>query len=178
MTECDLLAFSGKAVWCLLQVEKESMQTTYTENDRSMLRYVYDCVFFVARKPADVSLNNREDDQPESGPPTAKSPRREGTDGLTWQEMLEQKHWNGGRTIGYKKADWHRKRQLVDIEFYFLFLVFIYFFMMHLCKNLYSIGQVKHLNMGKVVECGIKFCSVLSVTHEKHLNIIPLSLDY
>uniref|UniRef100_A0A3Q3X4X8 Carnosine N-methyltransferase n=1 Tax=Mola mola TaxID=94237 RepID=A0A3Q3X4X8_MOLML len=33
-----------------IEKEKESVQTTYTENDRSMLRYVYDCVFFVARK--------------------------------------------------------------------------------------------------------------------------------
>uniref|UniRef100_A0A8C6UXE8 Carnosine N-methyltransferase n=1 Tax=Neogobius melanostomus TaxID=47308 RepID=A0A8C6UXE8_9GOBI len=31
-----------------IEVEKESVQTTYTENERSMLRYVYDCVFFVA----------------------------------------------------------------------------------------------------------------------------------
>uniref|UniRef100_A0AAQ5XV83 Carnosine N-methyltransferase n=1 Tax=Amphiprion ocellaris TaxID=80972 RepID=A0AAQ5XV83_AMPOC len=37
-----------------IEVEKESVQTTYTENDRSMLRYVYDCVFFVARKPAEL----------------------------------------------------------------------------------------------------------------------------
>uniref|UniRef100_H3CG24 Carnosine N-methyltransferase n=1 Tax=Tetraodon nigroviridis TaxID=99883 RepID=H3CG24_TETNG len=36
-----------------LEVERESVQTTYTENQRSMLRYLYDCVFFVARKPAE-----------------------------------------------------------------------------------------------------------------------------
>lgn len=59
------------------------MQTTYTENDRSMLRYVYDCVFFVARKPADLCFNNQEDDEQQSLPPAAKSPRRESTDSLT-----------------------------------------------------------------------------------------------
>lgn len=62
----------------LLQVEKESIQTTYTENDRSMLRYVYDCVFFVARKPGDMYSNGQEDDQP-----AAKSPRREDSGSLT-----------------------------------------------------------------------------------------------
>lgn len=67
----------------LLQVEKESVQTTYTENDRSMLRYVYDCVFFVVRKPVDLYFNGQEDDQQQNSPPAAKSPRREGTDGLT-----------------------------------------------------------------------------------------------
>ncbi|XP_034025688.1 carnosine N-methyltransferase [Thalassophryne amazonica] len=35
-----------------IEEEEESVQTTYTENDRSMLKYVYDCIFFVARKPA------------------------------------------------------------------------------------------------------------------------------
>ncbi|XP_067376290.1 carnosine N-methyltransferase isoform X2 [Channa argus] len=64
-----------------IEVEKESMQTTYTENDRSMLRYVYDCVFFVARKPAD--LYNVEDEQQSGSPPAAKSPRRESTYSLT-----------------------------------------------------------------------------------------------
>lgn len=57
----------------LLKVEKESVQTTYTENPRSMLRYVYDCVFFVARKPADVYYQGPEDPQP-----AVKSPRRDG----------------------------------------------------------------------------------------------------
>ncbi|CAB1422739.1 unnamed protein product [Pleuronectes platessa] len=66
-----------------IEVEKESMQTTYTENDRSMLRYVYDCVFFVARKPADVYFDCEEDDEQSISPPAAKSPRREGTDSLT-----------------------------------------------------------------------------------------------
>ncbi|XP_029019889.1 carnosine N-methyltransferase [Betta splendens] len=66
-----------------IEVEKDSMQTTYTENDRSMLRYVYDCVFFVARKPADLCFNNQEDDQHPSSPPAAKSLRRESTDSLT-----------------------------------------------------------------------------------------------
>ncbi|XP_053181901.1 carnosine N-methyltransferase isoform X2 [Scomber japonicus] len=66
-----------------IEVEKESVQTTYTENDRSMLRYVYDCVFFVARKPGDLYFNCQEDDQQQNSPPAAKSPRREGTDCLT-----------------------------------------------------------------------------------------------
>lgn len=59
------------------------MQTTYTENDRSMLRYVYDCIFFVARKPAELYFDCQEDDQQQILPPAAKSPRREGTDNLT-----------------------------------------------------------------------------------------------
>ncbi|XP_056275762.1 carnosine N-methyltransferase [Pseudoliparis swirei] len=72
-----------------IEVEKPSVQTTYTENDRSMLRYIYDCVFFVARKPADLYFNGREeegeeeDDQEQSFPPAAKSQRREGTDRQT-----------------------------------------------------------------------------------------------
>lgn len=81
---------SRKTVFAfLLQVEKPSVQTTYTENDRSMLRYIYDCVFFVARKPADLYFNGREeegeeeDDQEQSFPPAAKSQRREGTDRQT-----------------------------------------------------------------------------------------------
>ncbi|XP_028270120.1 carnosine N-methyltransferase isoform X2 [Parambassis ranga] len=61
-----------------IEVERESMQTTYTENDRSMLRYVYDCVFFVARKPGKVSFNGQDDDQQETSPPCAKAPRGEG----------------------------------------------------------------------------------------------------
>lgn len=68
----------------LLQKEKESVQTTYTENDRSMLRYVYDCVFFVARKPADMYSNGQDDNQP-----AAKSLRREDTSSPTWQEIQE-----------------------------------------------------------------------------------------
>lgn len=63
----------------LLQVERESVQTTYTENDRSMLRYVYDCVFFVARKPIEVYLNVQPDNQQQNLPPAAKSPRRDDT---------------------------------------------------------------------------------------------------
>ncbi|TSR04274.1 Carnosine N-methyltransferase [Bagarius yarrelli] len=35
----------------LFEVERESVLTTYTENEHSMLKYLYDCVFFVARKP-------------------------------------------------------------------------------------------------------------------------------
>nr|XP_015827710.2 carnosine N-methyltransferase isoform X1 [Nothobranchius furzeri] len=67
----------------LIEVEKESMQTTYTENDRSMLRYIYDCVFFVARKPKELHFNGREDEQQHSCPPAAKSSRRESSDRLT-----------------------------------------------------------------------------------------------
>ncbi|XP_072521222.1 carnosine N-methyltransferase [Salminus brasiliensis] len=40
-----------------LEVERESVLTTYTENDRSMLKYLYDCVFFVVRKPMDHLSN-------------------------------------------------------------------------------------------------------------------------
>lgn len=39
-------------------MEKESVLTTYTENERSMLKYLYDCVFFVARKPAAARISN------------------------------------------------------------------------------------------------------------------------
>lgn len=80
-------------------MEKTSVQTTYTENDRSMLRYIYDCIFFVARKPANLYFNGQEeeeedyDDQQQSSPPAAKSPRREATDYLTWQEILRKKQW-------------------------------------------------------------------------------------
>ncbi|KAK3514496.1 hypothetical protein QTP70_018666 [Hemibagrus guttatus] len=42
-----------------LEVEKESVLTTYTENERSMLKYLYDCVFFVARKPAPLLSNSQ-----------------------------------------------------------------------------------------------------------------------
>lgn len=66
-----------------IEVEKESVQTTYTENDRSMLRYVYDCVFFVARKPEHLSANGQQDDYQQSSPPAAKSSRRDGTNSLT-----------------------------------------------------------------------------------------------
>uniref|UniRef100_A0A8C7YQR7 Carnosine N-methyltransferase n=1 Tax=Oryzias sinensis TaxID=183150 RepID=A0A8C7YQR7_9TELE len=67
----------------IVEVEKESMQTTYTENDRSMLRYVYDCVFFVARKPSGRHFKNQSDDQQQSLPPAAKSPRQEDADRFT-----------------------------------------------------------------------------------------------
>ncbi|XP_026996495.1 carnosine N-methyltransferase isoform X2 [Tachysurus fulvidraco] len=42
-----------------LEMERESVLTTYTENERSMLKYLYDCVFFVARKPAPLLSNNQ-----------------------------------------------------------------------------------------------------------------------
>lgn len=71
------------------QVEKESLQTTYTENSRSMLRYVYDCVFFVARKPGDRFSDGRgDDDRHWKSPLPAKTPRREGPDSLTWRQMI------------------------------------------------------------------------------------------
>uniref|UniRef100_A0A3Q4HH96 carnosine N-methyltransferase n=1 Tax=Neolamprologus brichardi TaxID=32507 RepID=A0A3Q4HH96_NEOBR len=67
-----------------IEVEKESMQTTYTENDRSMLRYVYDCAYFVVRKPAELQyFNGQNEDQLQNSPPAAKSPRREGPDSPT-----------------------------------------------------------------------------------------------
>ncbi|XP_061907162.1 carnosine N-methyltransferase isoform X1 [Entelurus aequoreus] len=59
-----------------IEVENESVHTTYTENERSMLRYVYDCVFFVARKPGGLFSNCQGDDQQNSSPPAAKSPRQ------------------------------------------------------------------------------------------------------
>ncbi|KAK7933880.1 hypothetical protein WMY93_004776 [Mugilogobius chulae] len=63
-----------------IEVENESVPTTYTENDRSMLLYVYDCVFFVARKPEEKQYNGLT----EPGlPPAAKSARREDIDQLT-----------------------------------------------------------------------------------------------
>ncbi|XP_077105145.1 carnosine N-methyltransferase [Ranitomeya variabilis] len=33
------------------EVERESIRTTYTVNHLSMMKYFYDCIFFVARKP-------------------------------------------------------------------------------------------------------------------------------
>lgn len=72
-----------KAVLFLSQVEKESMQTTYTENECSMLRYVYDCVFFVARKPTLHFNGQEEEDLLQNSPPAAKSSRREGSNRQT-----------------------------------------------------------------------------------------------
>ncbi|XP_033829304.1 carnosine N-methyltransferase [Periophthalmus magnuspinnatus] len=62
-----------------IEVEKESVPTTYTENDRSMLRYVYDCVFFVARKPEEKRNGFKE----QGFPPAAKAARREEINSLT-----------------------------------------------------------------------------------------------
>ncbi|XP_038855261.1 carnosine N-methyltransferase-like [Salvelinus namaycush] len=39
------------------EVERESVPTTYTKNYQSMLKYLYDCVFFVARKPDHLNAN-------------------------------------------------------------------------------------------------------------------------
>ncbi|KAK6312890.1 hypothetical protein J4Q44_G00162370 [Coregonus suidteri] len=63
-----------------LEVERESVPTTYTENDQSMLKYLYDCVFFVARKPDhlyDNGLQVVHENRPEA------LPRRESCDSLT-----------------------------------------------------------------------------------------------
>lgn len=48
-----------------LEVERESLLTMYTVNERSMLKFLYDCVFFVARKPAAPLSNfrNGKDDE-------------------------------------------------------------------------------------------------------------------
>ncbi|XP_058493136.1 carnosine N-methyltransferase [Solea solea] len=78
----DIRTAMVKFGFCL-EVEKESMQTTYTENDRSMLKYVYDCVFFVARKPADLYFNCRDENRRQNSPLAVKSPRRESGDSLT-----------------------------------------------------------------------------------------------
>lgn len=69
MSKRRITSTSGKAVKvcvkCLCsfsfprQVEKESVLTTYTENERSMLKYLYDCVFFVVRKPATLLSNSQ-----------------------------------------------------------------------------------------------------------------------
>lgn len=72
-----LLSCNSTAV--SLQVEQESLQTTYTENDRSMLRYVYDCIFFVARKPREMFSNAEE----VCSPPAAKAQRHEDADSPT-----------------------------------------------------------------------------------------------
>ncbi|XP_051981632.1 carnosine N-methyltransferase-like isoform X1 [Xyrauchen texanus] len=41
----------------VLELEKDTVSSTYTENDRSMLKYLYDSVFFVVRKPADQLIS-------------------------------------------------------------------------------------------------------------------------
>lgn len=40
-------------------MERESVITTYTENEHSMLKYLYDCVFFVVRKPTVLYSNSQ-----------------------------------------------------------------------------------------------------------------------
>ncbi|XP_028852083.1 carnosine N-methyltransferase isoform X2 [Denticeps clupeoides] len=45
------------------EVEHESVSTTYTENECSMLKYMYDCVFFVVRKPAEPLQNGQQSGQ-------------------------------------------------------------------------------------------------------------------
>ncbi len=46
-------------------MERESVASMYTENDRSMLKYLYDCVFFIVRKPAEQLING--DQTPKNG---------------------------------------------------------------------------------------------------------------
>lgn len=65
-----------------LEVERESVQTTYTENECSMLKYLYDCVFFVARKPAHLYADdNGLQEVPECH--SVASPQRAFSDSLT-----------------------------------------------------------------------------------------------
>ncbi len=134
------LSCSSSQTLCifLLQVEKESVQTTYTENDRSMLRYIYDCVFFVARKPADLYFNGQDDDdQQKSSPPAAKSPRREDTDSLTWQEVLLTKtvnleDWSKIR-LTKRKRKWTQMKKKISGHTVSFFVIYI--FMMHLMEK-------------------------------------------
>ncbi|CAL9708556.1 unnamed protein product [Knipowitschia caucasica] len=63
-----------------IEVERESVLATYTENEHSMLRYVYDCVFFVARKPVEKQYNGFKE---QNLPPAPKSARREDMNSLT-----------------------------------------------------------------------------------------------
>ena len=63
---CKGPVFIKKAKYCLIrasQKEDEHMKSTYTENSESMLKYVYDCVFFVAQKPSDCYQQT----EPDSG---------------------------------------------------------------------------------------------------------------
>lgn len=46
-------------------MERDSVSSTYTENDRSMLKYLYDSVFFIVRKPVDQLING--DQTPKDG---------------------------------------------------------------------------------------------------------------
>lgn len=52
-----LSSSSSSSLWLLfaLQVEKESVLSTYTVNDLSMMKYYYECVLFVVRKPQSQS---------------------------------------------------------------------------------------------------------------------------
>ncbi len=163
----------------LLQVEKESVQTTYTENDRSMLRYIYDCVFFVARKPADLHVNGQEENkqqqqQQQSSPPAAKSPRREDTDSLTWQEILWLKtvnleDWGKTWLTKTQEEDGRRRKKSDDINFLLWRAT---------CRTLQTpfvfVGQMKHLIMTeKTAECNMK-CSniILRLSTEKQCPLI------
>ncbi|XP_061674351.1 carnosine N-methyltransferase isoform X5 [Syngnathoides biaculeatus] len=74
-------------------VENESLHTTYTENERSMLRYIYDCVLFVARKPHNLHSNCRKEEDQQSSPPAAKSPRQDDSECCTQENVI----CHGGR---------------------------------------------------------------------------------
>ncbi|XP_018615531.1 carnosine N-methyltransferase isoform X1 [Scleropages formosus] len=63
-----------------MEVERDSVPTTYTENDQSMLKYLYDCVFFVARKPARQFSNGFQDE--DAGQVEETQPK-EGNDSTT-----------------------------------------------------------------------------------------------
>ncbi|XP_042564144.1 carnosine N-methyltransferase isoform X2 [Clupea harengus] len=52
-----------------LEMERESVPTTYTENDRSMLKYLYDCVFFVMRKPVHLCNGQHDGEEGHHGEP-------------------------------------------------------------------------------------------------------------
>ena len=43
--------FSFRFFLCRPQKERTGVKTTYAQNTRSMLKYEYDSVFFVCRKP-------------------------------------------------------------------------------------------------------------------------------
>ncbi|XP_046871747.1 carnosine N-methyltransferase [Hypomesus transpacificus] len=66
-----------------MEVERESVHTTYTENACSMLKYLYDCVFFVARKPAHLYADANGLQEVPEGHPAASPRRQEFGDSLT-----------------------------------------------------------------------------------------------
>lgn len=151
-------------------MEKQSVQTTYTENECSMLRYVYDCVFFVARKPADVHFNCQEDDQQQISPPAAKSPRREGTNSLTWQKRWTQDYMK----IKLTKRKWTLEKKIQWTWIFFLPYIFFIMHLMELRALFCFLGQAEHQT--QAVECNTKYCSTLSwISSEKHVEVHCIS---